>query len=182
MNERDFALEPTSVPSVAAALLLKTAGDLIVTARAIPEDRAHWQPAPDARSVIDQLVECCLANSKWAQTLRTRVHTPLPTTFIEESNRELQTITKATERLWDSTAQLAGVIRALTGPELGLPIQLPWKPEVTRTVAECCFHAYWNMAYHEGQISYIQTLYGDQEEYTDAGPFGVDAPLPIETS
>jgi len=24
------------------------------------------------------------------------------------------------------------------------------------------FGAYWNMTYHEGQIAYIQTLYGDR--------------------
>ena len=34
------------------------------------------------------------------------------------------------------------------------------------------YTAYWNMAYHEGQISYVQTLYGDQEEHADSGPFG----------
>jgi hypothetical protein len=28
------------------------------------------------------------------------------------------------------------------------------------------------MAYHHGQISYIQTMYGDVEEHCDAGPFG----------
>lgn len=29
----------------------------------------------------------------------------------------------------------------------------------------CCLHACWNMVYHEGQINYIQTLYGDTEEH-----------------
>lgn len=48
----------------------------------------------------------------------------------------------------------------------------PWNPSGSKPIAECCFHPYWNMVYHQGQISYIQTLYGDFDEHCDAGPFG----------
>ena len=36
---------------------------------------------------------------------------------------------------------------------------------VAAILADCRKHAHWNMVYHERQINYAQTLYGDTEEH-----------------
>ena len=36
---------------------------------------------------------------------------------------------------------------------------------VAAILANCRMHAYWYMVYHERQINYVQTLYGDTEEH-----------------
>ncbi len=163
---------PATVQSVAANVIEKIADDLILSAQATPEDRARWQPAEGARTVLDQLVECCLANAMWTNILQTHVHAMLPEGVADQAYKTLDTIEKVTIRLRETSARLAEVIRAIPDSEMDVIIPYPWKPELGNSVAECCYHPYWNMCYHHGQISYIQTLYGDQEEHGDVGPFG----------
>lgn len=162
----------TTVQSVAATLIEKVANDLIATVRTMPEDKAQWEPTPDTRSVINQVVECCLANRMWGNTLQTQVHARLPEGVAEQAYKELTTIEKVTAHLQETSDQLAAIVRNLPDEALPVVVPYPWKPEAGNSVAECCFHPYWNMVYHQGQINFIQTLYGDQEEHCDAGPFG----------
>jgi uncharacterized damage-inducible protein DinB len=166
-------MSPTSVQAVAGTLTEKVARDLITALEATPEEKAHWQPAGEARPMIAQLVECCLANTKWTAILQTRTHANLPREVAQEAYRELNTREKVAARLRETSATLAQTIRALPEDALSAPVELPWNRGVTRSLAECCFHAYWNMAYHEGQINYIQTMYGDFDQHADSGPFGV---------
>ena len=44
-------------------------------------------------------------------------------------------------------------MRGIDPKDLGTVVPFPWKPGAGRTVAECCFHPYWNMVYHQGQIA-----------------------------
>jgi hypothetical protein len=53
-------------------------------------------------------------------------------------------------------------IQSVSEDQTAEEIQTPWGGY---SLARCCLHAYWNMVYHEGQINYIQTLYGDFEEH-----------------
>ncbi len=162
----------TSVQYVAAKFIEKAAQDLVATIRAMPEEKALWQPEPSARTALDQLVECSLANIMWANILRAKVHAVLPEGVAERCYDSLDTVDKAVERLLASAEALSETIRALEPAELREVIAIPGKPEEGRPVAECCFHPYWNMVYHQGQIAYLQTLYGDRDEHCDAGPFG----------
>ncbi len=166
---------PITLQMTAATLIEKAANDLIGLAKGTPEDKAQWQPTPEARTVINQLVECCLANQKWATTLQTRVHAGLPEGIADNAYTTWTTVETVIPHLTESSQLLANAIRNLSDTELPLMIPFPWKLEAGRTVAECCFHPYWNMVYHHGQIAYIQTMYGDQEEHCDAGPFGEDS-------
>jgi uncharacterized damage-inducible protein DinB len=161
-----------TLQSVAANLIEKIADDLIHIAKATPEDRANWQPAEGARTVLHQLVECCLANAMWTNTLQNHMHAMLPDGVAEQAYRELDTIDKVTVRLRETSARLAAVIRTLPDSDMDVIVPFPWKPEQGRSIAECCYHPYWNMCYHHGQIAYVQTMYGDQEEHGDIGPFG----------
>ena len=40
---------------------------------------------------------------------------------------------------------------------------MPWGDGMTETLANVMLHHFWNIVYHEGQIAYIQTIYGDRE-------------------
>ena len=168
----------TGVQYVAAKFIEKAAADLAETIAAMPEDRLTWRPEPDARPVLDQVIECSLANVMWANTLRTRTHEWLPEGVADRAYSTLDNLEKVTDRLLSSASALAEVIRAIEPSELKDQIAFPWKPEEGLPVAECCFHPYWNMVYHLGQVSFIQTLYGDKEEHGELGPFSVQLSVP----
>ena len=165
---------PFSFQEVAANMIEKISRDLILLAEHTPADRLTWQLKGDSgagRTILDQLTECAFANRKWTFILREGAYRNLTaeereTLFPSENLESVVTLLRQT------TADLAETIRALPDPFIAQEWPLEWSPKVTRTIAEACLHPYWNMAYHEGQISFIQTLYGDQQEYTDGGPFG----------
>lgn len=163
---------PGAVQHVAATMIVKAAADLAAEARAMPEEKARWMPGPVARTALAQIVECSLANVMWSNILRTHVHSVLPEGVAGRAYETLDTVEKANVRLLSSAHVLAEVIRSLDPKDLGVIVPFPWKPETGRPLAECCFHPYWNMVYHQGQLAYIQTLYGDTDEHCDAGPFG----------
>jgi len=163
---------PPTIQSVAASLTEKAIHDLVAVANATPEDKVTWRPAPDVRPVLEQLVECCLANQMWADILRTHIHALLPDGVASRAYEELDTLPRVTQHLQVTGSRLIGIIRGLPDAALPIIVAFPWKPREGRPIAECCLHACWNMTYHLGQISYIQTLYGDQEEHCNAGPFG----------
>jgi uncharacterized damage-inducible protein DinB len=161
-----------TLQSVAANVIEKIADDLIQIAKATPEDKARWKPAPDARPALEQLVECCLANAMWTNILLNHVHQSLPAEVAERAYAELDTLDKVSQRLRETSDRLVAVIRALPDSDMDVIVPFPWKPEAGKPIAECVYHPYWNMCYHHGQIAYIQTLYGDYEEHGDIGPFG----------
>lgn len=161
-----------TIQQAAASLTRKAASDLVAAAKATPEDKAVWQPFAEAWPILEQLVECCLTNKMWAGILQTHVHALLPEGEADQAYQELDTLAKAAQQLQETSAGLATVIESLPDQALPVIVAFSWQPEAGKPVAECCFHACWNMTYHLGQISYIQTLYGDQEEHGDAGPFG----------
>ena len=161
-----------AVQHIAATLIEKAAADLSAELRAMPEEKALWMAGPDARPALEQVVECSLANVMWSNILRTNVYESLPQGVADNAYKNLDTVEKAVARLQTSAHVLAEVVRSLDPKELGCLIPFPWRPETGRSVAECCFHPYWNMVYHQGQVAFIQTLYGDLDEHCDAGPFG----------
>jgi uncharacterized damage-inducible protein DinB len=164
-----------SFQEIAAGMIEKISRDLQILAENTPADRLNWQPSGDGgegRTILDQLVECAFANRKWTLILREGAYRTLTPTERAEMEPPEPTLELALTLLRQTTAELAATIRALPDEFVAQRWTLEWNTKVTRTVAEACLHPYWNMAYHEGQISYIQTLYGDQEEHTDGGPFG----------
>lgn len=160
------------VQSVAAALIQKAANDLIAAVKATPDERINWRPLPEARPILPQLVECCLANRMWANILQTRAHTVLPEGEATKAYKEIDSAVKAVEYIQETSDRVAEVIRNIPDTDLSAIVPFPWDTQRGIPIAECCFHTYWNLSYHLGQISYIQTLYGDNEEHGDAGPFG----------
>ncbi len=153
---------PMTVQQLAASRTQRAANDLIAAAEAMPAEKLTWVPMDEARTVLDQLTECVLANMKWTKILKTRRYANMPREVVEAVVPECATLAGVTARLRQSAADLAEAIHTVGDAETADEIDTEWGPY---SLADCCLHAYWNMVYHEGQINYIQTLYGDTEEH-----------------
>ena len=151
-----------TIQTLAAALTHETAEVLLTVASATPLDKLHWKPLDNGRSILAQLVECATANQKWADLIRTRTWVPYGEQVWQGAFAEYDTLEKVSARLRETTESLASAILALSNADLSGAVECPWG---LYPMPRCCFHAYWNMVYHEGQINYVQTLYGDFEEH-----------------
>ena len=107
-------------------------------------------------------MECVAANLKWRNILQTGQYSGISDEAWEQIVAECTTLPDTLARLERSGAELVAAILAISDEDTADVIATPWEEY---SVADCCLHAYWNMVYHEGQINYIQTLYGDTDEH-----------------
>jgi len=149
---------PETLQNLAAERTRKEMHNLIQLLHITPTEKRHWKPLECGRSVIELVIECILVNRKWALTLRQGVYTRLSVQTVEQIKATCQDITLATQLLLEAAEELAAAILSLPAQQLENQITAPFG---TYSVADCCLLGYWNMVYHEGQINYIQTLYGD---------------------
>ncbi len=129
--------------------------DLLAAAQSIAEGRQNWKPLEQGRSVIDQLAECALINGASVQVLRDHAWDEAGSEDFQEVHASLDTVDMAAARLQENTVALAAAIRAVPDGDLDTTIMLPWGEA---TIADFLLLAYWNMSYHEGQVTYIQSL------------------------
>ena len=165
---------PKTVPEFVAAATQKTAEDLITALLALPEDKRGWRPLDQGRSALDQAAECAVTNrisiavveSAWVQNdpeKLTAALRALPTDAESwrrakaEIDRDAETVAAA---LRENTEKLAATIRAVPTDALDTEVELPWGPATASFVIN---YPLWNMAYHEGQISYIATLLKEEK-------------------
>lgn len=151
-----------TIQQLASKLNKMAAETLVRNVRAMPHDKVGWQPLEKGRTALSQLQECAIICGFSNHTLTN--HT-LPPDFNEAYGREaaeLDTLEKTITRLDERAAALAATIEALPDEDLDITVKLPWMEEPS-TLAELMFMNYWNTVYHVGQVSYIQTLYGDTE-------------------
>ena len=144
-----------TVQEYVARVTEKKAEDLLAAARAVAEDGQGRSPLGRGRTVIDLVAECAITNEMSIKLLHERVWDEAGREERLEARAALDTLDKAGVSLRESTRALAEAIRAIPDDDLVLEVALPGE---TSTVAEDMLHPYWNMAYHEGQINYIQTL------------------------
>ncbi len=133
----------------------RKAQDLIAAAQAVADDRHDWKPLGYGRTVLELVAECAVTNEMSIKLLHERVWDDAGRAARRKAQAGLDTLEKACRALVENTAALAAAIRAIPDDQLALEIRLP---DGTSTVVEDMLHSYWNMAYHEGQINYIQTL------------------------
>jgi hypothetical protein len=136
-------------------------------AKAVPEDKLTWKPLDQGRSVLDQLQELAQAPqyatgmlgggsgasepgpSDWEKLVAERQSW----TTIEDCEREAKVRLDA----------LFEVIKSFPDEKLTETVWLPYDGGRDFTMQEIMEYPRWNANYHGGQISYIQTLYGDKE-------------------
>ena len=104
------------------------------------------------RSVLDQIAECVGVNHRFAALLRGETAPDAPS--APQSAAEVQA------QLTASAGELAAAIRAVPDDAMDNVIETPRGAAIVKNLI---LASYRNMAYHAGQINFIQTLAGDSE-------------------
>jgi uncharacterized damage-inducible protein DinB len=136
---------------------------LFRNAEAIPIDKLTWQPAPEARSVLDQLQECAQVPAMFKKVLKGEMveFTPETLVYARRERREWTTVDECRRVCEFNTKSLCEDIRHFPDDRMNQQIMLPWGESVTILKLLTLHH--WNMVWHTGQIAYIQRLLGDKE-------------------
>jgi hypothetical protein len=135
-------------------------------AKGTDPQKIDWMPLDEGRSVLDQCREMAMC-PKWAETIISGDNMP-------EWNEEAAAAIKAEQEQWKSVddceaecnrrlESLFEVFRNMPDEKLNETKWLPYDGGRDFTMAEMMDYPHWNFTYHLGQISYIQTLYGDKE-------------------
>jgi hypothetical protein len=156
MRFQDFICEVTQVAADAA----------FKAARAVPADKLNWKPLDQGRSVLEQSQELAQC-PYWAESIVG--DKPMP-----EMTDELRAQIKAETESWTTVdicqaecnkrlESLFKLYRSLPDEQLEKTKWLPYDGGRDFTWKEMMNYPHWNFTYHEGQINYIQTLYGDKD-------------------
>ncbi len=132
------------------------ARQLLATVGAMPPDKLTWRPMDEGRCVLDLLADCIHCHWRVAKILAQRTFADLP----EAPDWQSATLDELAHMLLSSVQDWADVVLSIPDAVLVSEFDAPWGKIL---VADGLYHCYWNMAYHEGQINYIQTLYEDRE-------------------
>ena len=130
----------------------------------MPPSRFLWQPKAEGlpgRSASAQLGECAVMNQWAASCLRERMPVTADTAELARQRFVNHDQEEVLARLNSSASELATEVAALP-EELWAGSTLFPFTEATCTWAEFLDFFVWNMAYHTGQVNYIQTLYSDE--------------------
>ncbi len=145
---------------------IRSAGQALTAAvEKMPDDRIVWHPTTEGnqgRDALDQALECAYLNEWVAEGYRTG---NMPSINWDDykvkcdANRN-----KAACLRWlhSSTNALAEAISAFPPEKIGDATTDPVHDGKATTWADFAIDLfYWNTVYHEGQVNYIQVLYGD---------------------
>ena len=156
MRIQDYMIDATKAAAAAA----------FKTARGTAADRLDWKPLDEGRSVLDQCREMAMC-PKWAEDIISGVQMP-------EWNEETAAAVKAEQEQWNTIEDceaecnrrlesLFEMYQKMPDEKLSETKWLPFDGGRDFTMEEMMGYPRWNFTYHLGQISYIQTLYGDKE-------------------
>lgn len=132
--------------------------DFDARVRRTAEDRIDWKPE-GGKSVLEIVREVAEVNERWASILRTGNWVGYDP--AREAPSFLPTLSVARAHLRTTTDLFVTEVRRFPDERLTEIIPAPWADITAETAL---FHALWHMSYHEGQIGYLQTMYGDLGE------------------
>ena len=125
----------------------------------IPADKLGWKPAPGAKSALEIIqhvtgaltrMRPILTGGSWAAT-----DIPLPADCRQ-----------AQEMITGAAREYAAALRQVDPARLEEIVELP---RGKFPLAQCSGFAPFDVMHHHGQIAYIQTLLGDQEDHFQLG-------------
>lgn len=140
------------------AHLTRTGSQSVASAARDMGDKLTWKPLDKGRTALNQVVECAGITSLTAQIFESGEMPPFDSTSMQQFFAENESPEKAFPLLEQATERLVRAIEAIPEENLNKTITLPFGPGMQKTIAEVALLNYWNFAYHEGQINYIQTL------------------------
>jgi hypothetical protein len=149
---------PTPLHQFLTTATEKAATDLEAAYLKLPEDKRNWSPMGAARTAADMVAECAIMNEV-SGLIQSRM---FPADFdygaFQRATGELsQDGEKLLALLHENTARGIAAIRTVSSDDLGIEIALPFGKF---TLGQIMAYPYWNMSYHEGQITYIGTMLG----------------------
>jgi hypothetical protein len=123
----------------------------------IPADKLAWKPAPSAKSALEVTNHLVGAIKALTSAVSGAGFTPpqFPPATTAAAARELLT---------SATKEYVAALRGLKAEELGKSVTLPFATMPLGRVATIPLIELIN---HHGQITYIQTLLGDNEDHFD---------------
>lgn len=153
------------LPDIMIERIERAREDAFRTARAVPTERLEWQPLGIGQSVLRMCRELG-KTPDWAYWVLTDAQPEHPEDAAEQQRREMEgwTSVEACEQACrEKLVRLYDLYRSFTDEDLLRTKWLPFNGGRDHTIAELLDYPRWNLTYHEGQIAYIQTLYGDRE-------------------
>lgn len=151
-----------TIQQMAAQLITEAAEALERNLAAMPADRQDWSAGRPGRTALEVVRECATTNHFLAQLLTQRGMpgagggAPVPP-------GECATPEQVLELLRAGRDALVAAVSAFPDEHLQDTVTLPFGGGMTLSFAQVMFKSYWHMTYHEGQVNYIQTLYGDTD-------------------
>lgn len=139
----------------------RVAARLINDLNAIPDDHEDHCPGGCARSGVNIVAECAVVNRAVATFLATGTAVRPKPEERDALIASYDTKAKAREFLSQETAKLIEAIKSLDPETLGETVNF-FPTRTTDRFAVASLPA-GHMAYHDGQLNYIQTLYGDNQ-------------------
>jgi hypothetical protein len=152
-----------TISRLAAEVTREEAQMMARSLAAMPPDRQTWRPLNEGRSALEQVQECIAINYWVADMLTSRAVPPLDREQHEKLVAEYADAEKARTGIVASATVVSAAIESFPPEHLDDTLEMPFQPGMVQSFAQILLMAYWNMAYHNGQINYVQTLYGDRE-------------------
>ena len=136
----------------------KATADLLHAFERTTIEKRGWEPE-GGRSARNVLAECAIMTGGIADIVKEGKVPEFDMAKFYADLALLDTDEKAIGALKAGTDKMVGVIKSLPDSKLDVPIESPWG---TYSTAAWAAQAMTHNSYHEGQINYIQTLYGDK--------------------
>ena len=125
----------------------------------VPADKLGWKPAPTAKSALEIVQHVTGALNFMLPVLGGESYSPTEIPPPTDSR-------SAQEMVRSATRDYAAALRQVDPARLSETVQLPFG---SFPLAQCCGFPPFDLMHHHGQIAYIQTLLGDQEDHFQMG-------------
>jgi uncharacterized damage-inducible protein DinB len=131
--------------------------------RYIPPEKRDWKPAPTTWSAHEIVIHASYTTEHYvAKFIKAEPSALLDETTWRASNAESKDASQI-ERLVERVHQeFVATVQALSDESLMREVQMPWGQD---TVASAIAVTHLHLAYHTGQLNYIQTHLGDRENH-----------------
>jgi uncharacterized damage-inducible protein DinB len=126
---------------------------LLKAARAVPKEKQNWKPMPTGTSAQEILAHLGMANYFFAALLRGGAPSEM---------RNADSYETALKLFEESKSELAQTIRSLDPAQFNEKRTMPWGEE--RSIKDLITSPMPHIAYHWGQINYLQMLWGDPQD------------------
>jgi hypothetical protein len=150
---------PVDMRTMLADMVTNAASTFVADLKHIPEDKLTVSPGGVARPPLTFTAECIGFNNMIADFLSGGQPTMPEPEKIEKFYASIDTYDKGAAGITASAAKIKAALEAMEPSKLDEIVTAPWGAPMplgvlTRIAAT-------HMIYHDGQLNYIQSLYGD---------------------